>query len=218
MANRKVVPTEAGDRTKQKILFAAEQLFARCGFDGVSLREIGRAADVPFALITYHFRTKQELYRAVFKLREPFITTMRLDRLGLIEITGVPRADIHSIAEAIVEPLVDMQTLPGGLDFTRLIARETTDPMESARGVVAEFLDPVALAAVALLEKAAPGASHKEVCWAFYLASGALAVTSTNPDRLERLSSGKLKMSSTKETKANLTGFLANGWIGMLLP
>jgi hypothetical protein len=40
----------------------------------------------------------------------------------------------------------------GGLDFTRLIAREICDPMESERGIVAEYLDPVAFAALELLE------------------------------------------------------------------
>ena len=52
MAGRRVVPTEAGDQTKERILSAAEQLFAKSGFDGVSMRDIGRAAEVPFALIT----------------------------------------------------------------------------------------------------------------------------------------------------------------------
>ena len=67
MAGRRVVPTEAGDQTKERILSAAEQLFAKSGFDGVSMRDIGRAAEVPFALITYHFQSKLGLYQALFR-------------------------------------------------------------------------------------------------------------------------------------------------------
>ena len=59
MRKRKVVPSEAGDQTRERILGAAEVLFARSGFDGVSMRDIGAAAEVPYALVTYHFKSKR---------------------------------------------------------------------------------------------------------------------------------------------------------------
>ena len=80
MTGRKVVPTEGGDQTKEKILTAAEKLFAKNGFDGVSMRDVGRAAEVPFALITYHFQTKLGLYQALFRRRQDLLTTQRLER------------------------------------------------------------------------------------------------------------------------------------------
>ena len=54
-------PTEAARR----IFAAAERLFAEHGFDGVSIRDIARAAEVSKANVFHHYANKWELYRAV---------------------------------------------------------------------------------------------------------------------------------------------------------
>jgi len=46
------------------VLDAAERLFARHGFYGVSVRDITKAADVDVALVSYHFGGKRELCAA----------------------------------------------------------------------------------------------------------------------------------------------------------
>lgn len=48
---------------KDKILNSAIKLFAAKGFEGVSIREIAKAADVHFAGIRYHFGDKKSLYK-----------------------------------------------------------------------------------------------------------------------------------------------------------
>ncbi len=45
--------------TKDKILNAAEKLFAEQGFNGTSLREITSAAEVNLAAVNYHFGSKK---------------------------------------------------------------------------------------------------------------------------------------------------------------
>jgi AcrR family transcriptional regulator len=216
MTERRVVPTEGGDQTKERILSASEKLFAKRGFDGVSMREIGRAAQVPFALITYHFKTKLGLYQALFHRRQDLLTTQRIERLRAIQITGDRSVDIHQIAAALVESLVDIRDLPGGLDFTRLVAREVCDPQQSERGIVEEYLDPVAYSTLELLQAVAPEASHAQICWAFYFASGALAINNANTGRVERLSSGECQTSNASEVTTALNRFVAAGLSGML--
>jgi len=54
-----------GEASRQRLLSAALKLFAQRGFDGVSTREIARAARVNLAAITYHFGGKKGLYHAV---------------------------------------------------------------------------------------------------------------------------------------------------------
>jgi AcrR family transcriptional regulator len=44
---------------------AALNEFAERGFDGASMRHIGERAGLEYTLITYHFRTKDALWRAV---------------------------------------------------------------------------------------------------------------------------------------------------------
>lgn len=53
------------DRSKDAILDAAEEIFARKGFDGASLTEIGAAAGFSATLPTYFFSDKGELYESV---------------------------------------------------------------------------------------------------------------------------------------------------------
>ena len=56
----------AGERTKARILRAAEELFAKNGFDGTSVDEIARSAAVNKALIYYHFKDKNDLVASLF--------------------------------------------------------------------------------------------------------------------------------------------------------
>jgi AcrR family transcriptional regulator len=51
-------------RTKQKLLGAALEAFSENGFKGTSTRDIAERAGVHHPLITYHFKNKEELWRA----------------------------------------------------------------------------------------------------------------------------------------------------------
>ena len=51
-------------RTKQKLLDAALEAFSENGFKGTSTRNIADRAGVHHPLITYHFKNKDELWRA----------------------------------------------------------------------------------------------------------------------------------------------------------
>ena len=61
----------------ERILQKAEQVFGRFGYDGASLRQIAEAAGVPVALVSYHFGSKDGLYRAVFNRRAPTVVQQR---------------------------------------------------------------------------------------------------------------------------------------------
>ena len=51
-------------RTKRKLLDAALEAFSENGFKGTSTRDIAERAGVHHPLITYHFKNKEELWRA----------------------------------------------------------------------------------------------------------------------------------------------------------
>lgn len=54
-----------GERTAQRVLDAAEELFAVQGYDGTSLREIAAQAGIREPGLYNHFASKQALYEAV---------------------------------------------------------------------------------------------------------------------------------------------------------
>ena len=51
--------------TRERILSAAESVFAEKGFDGARIKEIAQRVGVTHAVVHYYYNTKQALYRAV---------------------------------------------------------------------------------------------------------------------------------------------------------
>lgn len=58
---------ESSRETKDKIFQSSARLFALNGYDGASMREIAKQADVNLALINYHFKDKGQLYKEVIE-------------------------------------------------------------------------------------------------------------------------------------------------------
>ena len=56
---------EKDENSKARILEAATQLFAQKGFDGTSIREICKKANVNLCMISYYWGGKQELYNGI---------------------------------------------------------------------------------------------------------------------------------------------------------
>src|SRR5579875_3123489 len=71
MSNREAAArdmrSEAEVGARDRLLKAAERLFAERGFDGVSVREIATAAEVNSASVAYYFRSKEGLLSEVYR-------------------------------------------------------------------------------------------------------------------------------------------------------
>jgi AcrR family transcriptional regulator len=84
--------------TRERIVEAAAGAFAEKGFRGASTREIARRAGANQGLITYHFRSKEALWRAaadhIFGLLEARLVA-RLAALGSDDPVDVARAGIR---------------------------------------------------------------------------------------------------------------------------
>lgn len=57
-------PNGRGEQTRDRILDAAEELFANLGFAAARLEDVALAVGIRRASIVYYFRNKQELYEA----------------------------------------------------------------------------------------------------------------------------------------------------------
>ena len=55
------------DNSKTRILEAATSLFAGKGYEGTSIREICKTANVNLCLISYYWGGKQELYQGIIQ-------------------------------------------------------------------------------------------------------------------------------------------------------
>lgn len=71
------------ERTKRRILAAAEKLFAAKGFSATGMRELAREAGVNLATITYFFGSKSELLEVLLEdIFEAYIGLIRRNLVG----------------------------------------------------------------------------------------------------------------------------------------
>ena len=86
-ANTTSVRERQREATRERILEAAVETFAEKGFLGASTREIARRADTNQGLITYHFRSKDELWRAAADSIFERLGSQLADRLDALELS-----------------------------------------------------------------------------------------------------------------------------------
>src|SRR5262249_56402774 len=66
---------------QQKLLDAAEELFARWGYAAVSIRDVTSQAKMRVANVSYYFGSKQNLYYEVLRRRSEPLAHLRLERI-----------------------------------------------------------------------------------------------------------------------------------------
>src|SRR5689334_9102871 len=92
------------DDTRERLIDAAESLFAEHGVGGVSLREINRAAGAKNAVaVQYHFGDRDGIVRAINAKHFPGVDARRHAMLDEYEAQG--HDDIRALAAAWVRPL-----------------------------------------------------------------------------------------------------------------
>src|SRR3546814_618420 len=63
----------------ERILDAAEQLFAEYGYHGVTLKDVAARVGVSSTLIHYHFKGKESIYEAIWARKAPISVHNRLE-------------------------------------------------------------------------------------------------------------------------------------------
>lgn len=169
---------------RERILRAAERLFAMQGFHGTSMREIAAAAKVGLSIVVYHFGTKLDLYRTLFEDRRGVFES-RLEELAAITDYAAPDA-LERIISAFVLPIIRLQATPEGKYYSLLTVREASDPQESS-GVIRDYYDPMARRFIAALQRVLPGTSPEYLHWAYLFSVGALVMNCFD-ERMSRLS------------------------------
>ena len=91
---------------RQAILDTAARLFARDGFESVSLRTINTEAGYSVAALHYHFRTREALIEALFEQRRRDVLERRKALLSAMELDE--SIDLIRITEALVLPFAEL--------------------------------------------------------------------------------------------------------------
>ena len=159
--------------TKDRILNAAEGLFAQQGFAGTSLREVTSRADVNIAAVNYHFGSKENLVNEVFRRR---MDEMSDARISLLEqaVAKNPGA-IEPILRAFVAPaLAVSQDRGGGVAFIRVIARAYAEKNDGLRAFLSARYGHVLRDFAKALATCLPELSKEQLYWRLDFVAGAL--------------------------------------------
>ena len=117
-------PAAASDArsTRERILDAAEDLFARQGYFAATIRGITQAAEVELSLSRYYFGSKDELFRQVIARRADTICDM-LDA-SLAQVSEGRRPELHDVVEAMIRPATERLASgdAGWRNYLRLLA------------------------------------------------------------------------------------------------
>jgi AcrR family transcriptional regulator len=159
--------------TKDRILGAAEELFAQFGFTGTSLRQVTSRADVNIAAVNYHFGSKENLVNEVFRRRMDDMSARRLD--GLAAATAHHPGELEPILAAFVEPALALsQDRNGGAAFVRVVARAYAEKNDSLRKFLSDHYGHVLREFAKAIASAVPGMSKEELYWRLDFLAGAL--------------------------------------------
>lgn len=160
--------------TKQKLLDAAERLFAENGYAATSLRQIISEAGVNLAAVHYHFGSKDELLDAVVLRHATPVNEARLAMLDKLEKEARGRAlPVPRIFEAFLTPMA--KAAGSKPQFVRVMGRISSEGMIHA--VIEKNFHEVRSRFFAALRKSSPHLSDEEFRWRMVFMQGAMAHT-----------------------------------------
>jgi AcrR family transcriptional regulator len=204
--------TRPSDITRERILRAAERLFAERGYDGTSIRAIVAKARVNQAAVNYHFAGKDGLYREVLRAAFHALTE---HQLAHVEETRTMSREA-ALAEFVREQL---RPLTGRDDLSRqlrIFNWETVRPTAVFRKLLSEEATPFLSLAVDLVRRFQPAADEATLMIAAVWLIGQCNVFVRNR---EQLASAPIALSLDESAIQRLTQ-LISGWAvsGLALP
>jgi AcrR family transcriptional regulator len=218
MAEQTEKPMDDTTRPRpERILDAAEELFALHGYDGVTLRQIARRAGVDVALASYHFGKKLDLFQAVFERRAAFLNQARRDALHRCQReaaeSGEAGPTLEQIIEAFLRPLELAQETgdTGWRHYLALIAYINNSPYWGPK-MMSHLFDELVQEFIAALSKALPGARREDLYWCYHNLSGALTLTLAQTKRIDNLSGGLCRSQDLQAAYDHMIPFVAAGF------
>lgn len=184
--------TDRREEASERILDAAEELFAKRGYYGVTLRDVAAQASTDTALIHYYFTGKAGLFDAVIARRVEEVNRVRMQSLEHYESDLGDAMTAHGVVHAYVKPTFELM-LNGGeghRHYGAVIAKINSTASSDELNVATTPFDPVVHKLVALLRRVRPGCSDADLYWFYHMLSGAITLSLAQTGRIDALSGG----------------------------
>lgn len=195
--------------TRQRILGAAEELFAERGFAGASLRQVTAAANVNLAAVNYHFGSKDNLIEEVFRRRLDELSRRRLERLA--EISAASQTTLESVLDAFISPALELSLdRKGGSVFMRVLARAFAEHNDHLRKFLSDNYGYVLKDFAAAIARRLPQLDKQELYWRLDIAVGALTYAMADFGMIQRRT-GESEREHREQMAKHLIHFTAAG-------
>ncbi len=98
------------------ILEVAEKLIADNGFDGTSIRDIAKEANINIAMISYYFGSKEKLLEALFEMRGKEVTLKLENLMQDNDLSSIEKVNI--LIDSYIDKIINQQC------FHRIMIRQ----------------------------------------------------------------------------------------------
>lgn len=205
--------TEAKLGTRERILKAAEELFAMHGYAGTSLRSVMAAAGVDNGAIYYHFKTKLGLLQALFEARVSPVNEKREQMLSELEALSKGKAlSIKEVLYAFIAPALLQASVPEAAAFNRVTALCSVDPDPDVRQVVFDAYNEVGRRFAKLLRNAAPPMSDQSFHWCLECMYGAMMYIRSDNGRVSNMLDASHRQQPPETVIQQLVDFVSAGF------
>ncbi|PHR65358.1 TetR family transcriptional regulator [Pseudidiomarina marina] len=198
--------------TKDKILNAAEALFAEHGFEQTSLRQITADAEVNLASVNYHFGSKKALIQAVMA-RYLEVLMPALDR-ELAELAQRSQVTTRAVFDCFREPLNELRQVRkhGPTIFLSLLGYAYADIQGHLRRYTMDHFGDVMQRLLATLHLANPQLSPVDMFWRLHFVLGATVFAQVSGPALREIAAADFgEAIAADQVIDRLIPFLAGG-------
>lgn len=210
--------TKAGQRADmiEQILDAAEYLFSRHGFYGVTLKDVAKSIGVHHTLINYYFDDKKKLFDAVFGRRAVVTNERRMNALNAYDDETDGKPTVEGALRAFLDTDLDLYITggEGWRNYAAMGALVASTPEWGAE-MMDQHFDPVVLRLIDLLKKALPDSAEEDIFWGYHFVTGALMLTLARTGRIDKLSGGLCKSEDFLAVKERMATFMAAGFLSV---
>ena len=198
--------------TSERILDAAEELFAKHGIYGVTMREIAELANVDTALLHYYFESKRGVFDSVFARRADILNSERILELDRYEGEAGGAVTVEGIIAAYLRPMFSLNREggQGWRNFCAFCTHLSSTP--ELADIFAQKFDPILKRFIALLQRALPEAEEADLFWSYHLFSGSLMIVNAANGSIESFSAGLCRSEDFGAIEPRLVSYSAQGF------
>lgn len=199
-----------GEETRQRIIDAAQLLFAKNGYAGVSMRQITMRAKANVAAIHYHLGSKEQLLLEVLRRGAGPLVERRNENLRALK----QPYRLEDVIRAFVSPVFgnEVKSSAKQLIFGELRARLMFENSSLVERMLSELFDDSTVRFIEALRECLPDTPESDIYFRFHYMLGAMTYTMSGLSRVKTLSGGRYDPAKGPGSLDQLVTFLTAGF------